>query len=76
MTDCSKLLAPGQAALVLTVYAIRASTLAFDQLVREVLAQRGGSFESGELAIREHSGERAVPTSLFTRWMCDDAARA
>jgi len=75
MTDCANLLAPAQAALVLTVYAIRASTLAFDQLVREVLGARGGSFESGELAIREDKGERAVPTSLFTRWMCDDAAR-
>lgn len=75
MSDCAKLLAPGRAAMVLTVYAIRASTLAFDQLVREVLAPRDGSFESGELAIREHKGERAVPTSLFTRWMCDDAAR-
>ena len=75
MTDCANLLAPAQAALVLTVYAIRASALAFDQLVREVLGARGGSFESGELAIREDKGERAVPTSLFTRWMCDDAAR-
>jgi len=75
MTDCANLLAPAQAALVLTVYAIRASALAFDQLVREVLGARGGSFESGELAIREDKGQRAVPTSLFTRWMCDDAAR-
>ena len=75
MADCANLLAPAQAALVLTVYAIRASALAFDQLVREVLGARGGSFESGELAIREDKGERAVPTSLFTRWMCDDAAR-
>lgn len=67
MKDCAALLAPG-AALVLTVYAIRASSLAFDQLCREVLSGRGGSFQSGELAIREASGERAVPTSLFTRW--------
>jgi len=74
MVDCAKLLAPGQAALVLTVYAIRASALAFDQLVREVLATRGGTFESGELAIREDGSERSLPTSLFTRWVCDDAA--
>jgi len=67
MKDCAALLAPG-ASLVLTVYAIRASALAFDQLCREVLAQRGGTFQSGELAIREECGERAVPASLFTRW--------
>ncbi len=52
MKDCAALLAPG-AAMVLTVYAIRASSLAFDQLCREVLQGRGGTFQSGELAIRE-----------------------
>ncbi len=67
MKDCAALIAPG-GALVLTVYAIRASALAFDQLCREVLAGRGGAFQSGELAIREAGGARAVPASLFTRW--------
>jgi len=67
MKDCAALLAPG-ASLVLTVYAIRASALAFDQLCREVLGGRGGTFQSGELAIREARGARAVPASLFTRW--------
>jgi 23S rRNA (cytosine1962-C5)-methyltransferase len=67
MKDVAALLAP-QASLVLTVYAIRASSLAFEQLCREVLAGRGGAFQSGELAIREENGTRAVPTSLFTRW--------
>jgi 23S rRNA (cytosine1962-C5)-methyltransferase len=72
MKDCAGLLAPG-ASLVLTVYAIRASALAFDQLCREVLAGRGGAFESGELAIREAEGVRALPASLYTRWSADAA---
>ena len=67
MKDCAALLGENSA-LVLTVYAIRASALAFDQLCREVLHGRGGSFVSGELAIREEGGVRAVPASLFTRW--------
>jgi len=66
---CARLLAPGRAGLVLTIYAIRASALAFDQLAREVLAERSGDFQSGELAIREADGQRALPTSLFTRWV-------
>lgn len=70
MKDCAQLLAPG-ASMILTVYAIRASALAFDQLCREVLAGKGGSFQSGELAIRELKGTRAVPTSLFTRWSAE-----
>jgi 23S rRNA (cytosine1962-C5)-methyltransferase len=66
LEDLAKLLAP-EAAMVLTVYAIRASALAFDQLLREALNGRGGSFETGELAIRARSGP-LVPTSLFVRW--------
>lgn len=73
MRDCAKLLVPERAALVLTVYAIRASALAFDQLTREVLEDRGGSFSSGELAIREAEAGRLLPTSLFTRWVSDGA---
>jgi 23S rRNA (cytosine1962-C5)-methyltransferase len=68
LRDCAQLLAPRHAAMVLSVYAIRASSLAFEQLCREVLAGRGGSFSSGELAIRPQKGGNAVPTSLFTRW--------
>jgi 23S rRNA (cytosine1962-C5)-methyltransferase len=67
LADLAKLLAPDNAAMVLTIYAIRASSLAFDQLMREALAKRGGSFDSGELAIRSQAG-LLVPTSLFVRW--------
>ncbi|MEQ1578576.1 MAG: class I SAM-dependent methyltransferase [Hyphomicrobium sp.] len=68
MKGCAQLLAPQQASIVLTVYAIRASALAFDQLCQDILHGRKGVFESGELAIRA-AGGNAVPTSLFTRWV-------
>ncbi len=74
MRDCAALLERSKAILVLTAYAIRASALSIDQLTREVLADRGGRFASGELAIREEHGGRALPTSLFTRWCSDDIA--
>jgi 23S rRNA (cytosine1962-C5)-methyltransferase len=48
--------------------------LAIDQVTREALSGRGGHFSSGELAIREEGGLRAVPTSLFTRWSSHDPA--
>jgi 23S rRNA (cytosine1962-C5)-methyltransferase len=75
MRNCNLLLERTAARLCLTVYAIRASALAIDGLAREVLAQRGGCFESGELAILEQSGARAIGTSLFTRWSANDVAR-
>jgi len=55
-------------ALVLTVYAIRASALAFEQLTADVLADRGGQLSAGELALSAEGGGAAVPTSLFVRW--------
>lgn len=67
LNDCAKLLAPGGAAMVLTVYAIRASALAFDQVMRDTLNGKGGTFDRGELAIQAKSGP-SVPTSLFVRW--------
>lgn len=67
LADCAKLLAPKQASLALTVYAIRASALSFDQLLRQTLDGKGGAFECGELAIRSKSNQ-LVPTSLFVRW--------
>src|SRR5262245_20429266 len=73
LRDCAALLAPGRAALVLTTYAIRASALATDALVRECLVGRQGMTESGELAVVEEAGGRLLSTSLYTRWTSDAA---
>jgi 23S rRNA (cytosine1962-C5)-methyltransferase len=68
MRNAAQLLAPETSALVLTVYAIRASALAFEQLAADVLADRGGRLSAGELALAAEGGGAAVPTSLFVRW--------
>ena len=68
LADCAKLLAPEGASLILTAYAIRASSLALDGLMRETLEPRGGAIESGELALCEASGRRLLGTSLYARW--------
>lgn len=67
LKDCTALLAP-RSSIVLTAYAIRASSLSFGQLLAELLQEREGVFDVGELAIREHEGSRRIPTSLFARW--------
>jgi 23S rRNA (cytosine1962-C5)-methyltransferase len=74
LRDCAALLAPQGAALILTTYAIRASALAGDGLVRECLSARPGVVESGELAMLDEAAGRPLPTSLYTRWAGDDAA--
>ena len=68
MKNAAQLLAAETSALVLTVYAIRASALAFEQLAADVLSKRGGQLSAGELALSAEGGGAAVPTSLFVRW--------
>src|SRR6202023_2356831 len=68
MRTLAQLLDPAHAFLILTVYAIRASSLSIDRLVREALAGRGGTFASGELAFAEAEGERLLSSALLTRW--------
>ena len=57
MDDCAALVADKHAAMVLTVYAIRASGLAFAELVAEKMAKAGGKMDVGELAIRSQDGQ-------------------
>lgn len=66
---CRNLLSEKESAFILTAYAIRASSLTLDQLVREVMDGLQGSFYSGELAISSVTG-RALSTSLFSKWTC------
>jgi len=71
LRDCAALLAPGPASLVLTTYAIRASALATDGLLRDCLKRRGGALISGELAVIEAAGGRLLPAANFSRWTSD-----
>jgi 23S rRNA (cytosine1962-C5)-methyltransferase len=66
--DCATLLAEDADHLLLTVYAIRASFLSVDDLMRRTMAGRGGVVTSGEVALRVHGEERLLSTSLFARW--------
>jgi len=68
LRSIAALLDPAHAFLILTAYAIRASSVSIDLLAREALAGRGGEFASGELAIAESGGDRMLSTALFTRW--------
>jgi 23S rRNA (cytosine1962-C5)-methyltransferase len=68
LRDLMQLLEPTNNFMVLTTYAIRSSFLSIDALMREVLAGRDGTLQSGELALREESGARLLSTSLYSWW--------
>jgi 23S rRNA (cytosine1962-C5)-methyltransferase len=71
LADCRKLLDQESRFLVLTVYAVRMSALAIDELLRQVTADLGGIIECGEMAVREEARGLLLPTAIFARWSRD-----
>jgi 23S rRNA (cytosine1962-C5)-methyltransferase len=68
LADCRQLLDENSRFLVLTVYAVRMSALAIGELVRQLLADLGGTVEVGEMAVREEARGLLLPTAIFARW--------
>ena len=68
IADCRRLLDEDSKFLFLTVYAVRMSSLALAGLLAEVFSDMPGQIEHGDLAIREQSGGRLLPTAIFARW--------
>ncbi len=57
--------------LFLTVYAVRLSALAIEELLRQQLSHLGGRIEAGELALREETRGLLLPTAIWARWSAD-----
>jgi len=71
LADCAQLLDGQSRALFLTVYAVRLSALALQELVQQALGHLGGTVEAGELAIREEARGLLLPTAIWARWSRD-----
>jgi len=71
LADCRQLLDADSRFLVLTVYAVRMSALAIGELLRQTLADLGGTVECGEMAVREEARGLLLPTAIFARWRRD-----
>ena len=68
VSDCRQLLDADSRFLLLTVYAVRMSSLALGGLLAELFEGLPGVVEHGDLAVREEGGGRILPTALFARW--------
>jgi 23S rRNA (cytosine1962-C5)-methyltransferase len=66
--NCRKLMDADSRFLFLTVYAVRMSALAIGELVSEYFSDLPGKVECGELAVREESRGRLLPTAIWARW--------
>lgn len=76
MDGCRAVLSDDPLMLVLTAYAIRASFFSVHEVMME--AMKGfaptGLVESGELILRDTAANRALSTSMFSRWTPDAGA--
>ena len=71
LAQCAQLLDGQSRALFLTVYAVRLSALALQELLQQTLCHLGGTVEAGELAIREEARGLLLPTAIWARWSRD-----
>jgi len=76
LDTCRAILSNDPAMLTLTAYAIRASFFSMHEMMRDVFTgfPQQGHIQSGELIIREEAGDRALSTSLYSRWIAGGAA--
>jgi 23S rRNA (cytosine1962-C5)-methyltransferase len=68
LRECRNLLSARPLFVLLTTYSIQASHLHLYYMMQEIFADLGGALESGELALRERSAGRILPTAQFCRW--------
>jgi 23S rRNA (cytosine1962-C5)-methyltransferase len=65
---CGELLSEDASFLILNAYAERISGAALSGLLAQVLKDRGGRIDWGELALVEDDGDRAIGMSFYARW--------
>ncbi len=68
MNSCAQLLSPDARFMILTAYTLRLSCLTLEHMMRDAIGNRKGKLDSGELVLKDESGKRPLPTSLFARW--------
>lgn len=67
---CRAILTDDAAFLLVTAYAIKASSVTIGNGVREALSGLGGSVRQGEVCLRDGSG-RVLSMAVFSRWKGD-----
>jgi 23S rRNA (cytosine1962-C5)-methyltransferase len=65
---CRAVLGPNPLFIVITAYAIRASSLSLHFSLQQAMDGLRGTISSGELALQETSSGRLIPTAIFARW--------
>jgi 23S rRNA (cytosine1962-C5)-methyltransferase len=65
---CKSILTPQPVFVVMTAYAVKASSVTLYQAVDEMMSGHQGRTMAGELVLREKSAGRYLPTAIYARW--------
>lgn len=65
---CQQILSPQPLFILVNAYAISASFLMLDNILRDFTNNLGGEIESGELALKETASKKLLSTGIFSRW--------
>jgi 23S rRNA (cytosine1962-C5)-methyltransferase len=68
---CKEILSPQAEFVILTAYAVKASSITLQNAMEELMQDRRGKTTAGELTIVEKSAGRRLPTSIFVRWQAN-----
>ncbi len=68
LKNCTELLSDNPSFVILTAYAMRLSSVSLGNLMQDILKDRGGNVEYGELLIEQENKQRFLSTSLYSRW--------
>jgi 23S rRNA (cytosine1962-C5)-methyltransferase len=68
LAACSQVLSQEPVFVVLTAYAIKASSLTLYYAMQQAMARWGGSVQAGEVVLLEQSAGRALSMAVFARW--------
>lgn len=65
---CRQVLSQQPRFILINAYAISASSLMLENVLKDLTKDLGGTIEVGELALQEKSGGRLLSTGIFGRW--------
>ena len=67
LTECRKLLSEQPLMVIATLYNLEASPLMIENLMGDVLGDKGGELTVGELALKHEKSDKRLPLSLYGR---------
>jgi len=68
LENCSEILSGSPLFVIVNAYAVSASALMLENVMKDYFENLGGKIEVGELCLKEKVGGRLLSTGIFARW--------